>query len=102
MPPKGLPGRLSKGAGTHLASWLQEVAALTEDEAQDLLDSGESTARGTLRGQRALEGLLRAHGKKLGHSRKITDVAYSGDIIVSKDSKQMRLWRARGDFALLR
>ena len=25
---KGLPGRLSKGAGTHLASWLQESRAL--------------------------------------------------------------------------
>ena len=36
--PVGLPGRLSKGAGTHLASWLQETTALTAEEGQALLD----------------------------------------------------------------
>jgi hypothetical protein len=100
--PKGLPGRLSKGAGTHLASWLQEVTALSEHEGQALLDSRESRADSTTKGQRALAGLLETHGKKAGHSKPITDIAYSGDIIITKDIASMRLWRARGDFALLR
>jgi hypothetical protein len=45
---------------------------------------------------------LEAHGKKAGHSKIITDTCYSGDLIITKDSGSMRLWRAAGDFALLR
>jgi len=100
--PKGLPGRLTKGAGTHLASWLQESTALTPEEGQTLLDSGISVANSSVRGQRALEGLLSKHGAKAGHASKMTDVAYSGEILVTKDISGMRLWRASGDFALLR
>ena len=97
----GLPGRLTKGAGTHLASWLQEVQALDADEAQALLDNAPP-ARSTVRGERALAKLFETHGKKAGHSKKITDVAHSGDLLVAKDSSSMRLWRAHGDCALLR
>lgn len=99
---KGLPGRLSKGAGTHLASWLQESRALSTEEAQALLDSGESRAQSTQRGERALAGWRSAHGRCAGHAKPITDVAHSGDLLVSKDPTSMRLWRAQGDFALLR
>ena len=99
---KGLPGRLTKGAGTHLASWLQESDALSPEEAQTLLDSNFSTANTSVRGRRALEGLFSKHGKKAGHSNAITDIAYSGDILCTKDVSGMRLWRASGDFALLR
>ena len=100
---KGFTGRLSKGAGTHLASWLQEVDALTIDEAQSLLDNHyPDGARSTPRGERAWAGLLDTHGKRTGHAKKITDVAYSGDLLVTKDPASMRLWRTRGDFALLR
>ena len=100
---KGFTGRLTKGAGTHLASWLQEVDALAADEAQSLLDTHQPDgARSTPRGERAWAGLQSAHGKRMGHAKRITDVAYSGDILVTKDPASMRLWRARGDFALLR
>ena len=100
--PKGFAGRLTKGAGTHLASWLQESSALSVEEGQALLDSKFSVAGGSVRGQRALAGLFAKHGKKAGHTNPITDVCYSGDILVSKDSGGMKLWRASGDFALLR
>merc|ERR1712138_4277 len=89
-PPKGLPGRLTKGAGTHLASWLQESKGLTAQEGQDLLDNSQA-ADATVRGERALAGLWETHGRKAGHSNKITDVAYSGDIVVTKDGTSMRL-----------
>ena len=42
------------------------------------------------------------HGKNCGHASKITDVAYSGDILITKDPNGMRLFRASGDFAMLR
>jgi len=100
--PKGLPGRLSKGAGTHLASWLQESPSFTPSECQSLLDSSESKASNSVKGARALEKLYETHGRKAGHSKAITDVAYSGDILVTKDAGGMRLWRASGDCALLR
>lgn len=93
--------RLTKGAGTHLASWLQEVTALTPEEAQSLLNAAEP-AGSEPKGERAKEGLLAAHGRKLGHAKPVSDVAYSGEIIVSKDAGCIRMWRARGDFALLR
>jgi hypothetical protein len=100
-PAKGLPGRLTKGAGTHLASWLQEVNAMSVEEAQELLDSSESVSENK-RGEISLAGLLEAHGERAGHSRPFTNVAYSGDVLVTKDPVGMRLWRARGDYALLR
>ena len=100
--PKGLPCRLSKGAGTHLASWLQASNALSPEEAQVLLDENGCSAKASVRGARALEGLLAAHGKKAGHAKPITDVAFSGEILVSKDASSMRLWRASGDYTLLR
>lgn len=125
---RGFAGRLSKGAGTHLASWLQEVdtPSLTMQEAQALLDADASgaapTANSGPRGERALKGLLEKHSggklgvdgqgvtranrekasKCLGHAKLITHIAYSGDMIVSKDTGSMRLWRAGGDFCLLR
>ena len=99
--PKGLPGRLTKGAGTHLASWLQQCSAISAEEAQELLDNSNSAGEGG-RGAISLDGLIQAHGDRAGHSRPFTDVAYSGDILITKDPASMRLWRARGDYALLR
>jgi hypothetical protein len=53
--------------------------------------------------QRALSGLWEKHGKRAGHAKPITDVAYSGDLLITKDVSSMRLWRAHGgDYALLR
>jgi hypothetical protein len=98
----GLPGRLTKGAGTHLASWLQESPGLSSSEAQTLLDSCDSKAEDSARGQHSLSGLHHIHGKKAGHSNPITDTAYSGALIITKDKGGMRLWRAGGDYALLR
>ena len=103
-PPKGLPGRLTKGAGTHLASWLQEVQALSAEEGQALLDArGENEgAAENVRGMRAKEGLFAKHGVRAGHANKVTDVCWSGEMVLTKDKASLRLWRARGDFALLR
>mmetsp|Transcript_49694 Transcript_49694/g.158706 ORF Transcript_49694/g.158706 Transcript_49694/m.158706 type:complete len:155 (-) Transcript_49694:753-1217(-) len=98
---KGLDGRLTKGVGTHFASWLQEVTAVEPDAAQAHLDAGVP-ASSTPRGELAHKGLRAAHGKKAGHAKPITDVAYSGDLIATKDEGSLRLWRARSDFALLR
>ena len=42
---KGFSGRLTKGAGTHLASWLQASTALSATEAQALLDADECSAK---------------------------------------------------------
>jgi hypothetical protein len=106
--PRGLPGRLSKGAGTHLASWLQEVQALSAEEGQALLDAREDGEAGSgassenVRGVRAKEGLFARHGARAGHAHKITDVCWSGEMVLTKDKLSLRLWRARGDFALLR
>ena len=101
MMPKGFPGRLSRGAGTHLASWLQETSALSATEGQALLDSTLENSN-TVRGDRAQTGLFAVHGKQCGHSKRISQIAVSGDIIATKDPTSLRLWRARGDFALLR
>lgn len=97
----GCSGRLSKGAVTHLASWLQEVSALTASEGQALLDASEP-AGSSPRGERARAGLREARGKQAGHAKPITDVATSGELIVTKDPRSMRLWRASRDFPLLR
>jgi len=94
--------RLSKGAGTHLASWLQPSQELSEIEAQQLLDENVSSAKNTTRGLAAWAKLQMIHGKSCGHAKKISDVAYSGAIIITKDASGMRLFRASGDFALLR
>ncbi len=102
---KGLPGRLTKGAGTHLASWLQEVTVLSKESAQSLLDGTDensSMSNNNMRKERAIAGLKAAHGENAGHANPITDMAYSGDIIITKDRAGMRLWRSRGDYALLR
>ena len=42
---KGFSGRLTKGAGTHLASWLQASTALSVNEAQALLDADACSAK---------------------------------------------------------
>ena len=49
-----------------------------------------------------MEGFFATHGSSAGHSKSITDFLFSGEIIVTKDPASMRLWRARGDYALLR
>ena len=110
MPGIGLPGRLTKGAGTHLASWLQHSEALTPSEGQELLDLSITSNPNEInkennnvnQGAKKIEALFAKHGRKAGHANPITDVAYSGDIIITKDMSGMRLWRASGDYALLR
>ena len=94
--PLGLPGRLSKGAGTHLASWLQEVANVTPEEAILWLEAPRDS-----RTPDVLTALRQQHGKNLGHAGRIVDAAFSGELLVTKDEKCMRLWRAR-DGTLLR
>ena len=98
----GLPGRLTKGAGTHLASWLQPSNAFSMPERQAILDSNCSSAKAIEKGTKALECIRNVHGRKCGHSRPISDAAYSVEILITKDTQSMRLWRASGDFALLR
>ena len=81
--PVGLPGRLSKGAGTHLASWLQETTALTAEEGQALLDGTARPAAGPRAplAERAEAGLWAAHGARAGHAKPVSDVAHSGDLL---------------------
>jgi hypothetical protein len=97
--PLGLPGRLSKGAGTHLASWLQEVDNVSAEEATAWLDRGSTQE--DERTREAVATLREQHGKKAGHAGKIIAAAYSGELLATKDEKSMRLWRAR-DGTLLR
>ena len=92
----GLPGRLSKGAGTHLASWLQLVSNISDDEAEKWI-----SAKRHERTAEVLKRVQESHGKKLGHSSKIVDAAFSGQLLATKDKSSMRLWRAR-DGNLLR
>jgi len=92
----GLPGRLSKGAGTHLASWLQEVKNFNTDEGMAWLQAPRNEKTKNM-----VTTLRKKHGKKAGHSGLILDAAYSGELLVTKDAKSLRMWRARG-FTLLR
>ena len=45
MPGVGLPGRLKPGAGTHLASWLQEVTGAAVPAEQVLRDFARFAGR---------------------------------------------------------
>ena len=92
----GLPGRLTKDAGTHLASWLQLVSNVSEEDATTWVESPrhERTAG-------ALKKIQELHGKKAGHSSRVIDAAFSGQLLATKDKSSMRLWRAR-DGNLLR
>ena len=94
--PKGIVGRLKKGAGTHLASWLQEVDNISNEEALVWL-----AAEPNPKLEQALAKLKETHGKNGGHANKIIDASFSGELLVTKDDKSMRLWRAR-DCNLLR
>ena len=60
---KGFTGRLSKGAGTHLASWLQEVDNVTVEEATTWLEQPEDG-----RTREAVEKLREQHGRAAGHA----------------------------------
>ena len=93
---KSFSGRLTKGAGTHLASWLQEVSNIPQTEARSWLEQPihPKTAE-------TLASLKRQHGKNAGHPGKIVDVSFSGELVVTKEVRSMRLWRAR-DGTLLR
>lgn len=62
----------------------------------------EDRASENVRGVRAKEGLFAKHGARAGHANKVTDVCWSGEMVLTKDKSSLRLWRARGDFALLR
>ena len=93
----GLPGRLSKGAGTHLASWLQEVSNVSDEEALAWLEQPRHPKT-----DEVLAAVQGHHGSKsLGHSGPVVDAAFSGELLATKDRSSMRLWRAR-DGALLR
>ena len=93
---KGLPGRLAKGAGTHLASWLQEVDNISQEQALSWLSSDKHPKT-----EECLAKLKETHGKTAGHAKNIIDAAFSGELLATKDDKSMRLWRAR-DCNLLR
>ena len=56
----GLPGRLSKGAGTHLASWLQLVSNISDDEAEKWI-----SAKRHERTAEVLKRVQESHGKNL-------------------------------------
>ena len=97
MPPIGLSGRLSKGAGTHLASWLQEVANVSQNEAMSWLEEPPHP-----RTEEALAALRKRHSSQnAGHAGPIIDASFSGELLATKDEKCLRLWRAR-DGTLLR
>lgn len=93
---KGLPGRLTKGAGTHLASWLQEVSNISTEEALAWIQTPEHPRTAEM-----VANLRQKHGRMCGHSGKIVAAAFSGDLVITKDKRSMRLWRAR-DGTLLR
>ena len=84
-------GRLSKGAGTHLASWLQEVDNVSVDEAVSWLNEPRHPKTSQI-----LEVLRESKGKNLGHAGPIVDAAFSGELLATKDKASLRLWRARG------
>ena len=93
----GLPGRLSKGAGTHLASWLQEVSNITDEEALSWLAQPRHPKT-----EEVLVAVQGHHGSKsLGHSGPVVAASFSGELLATKDKSSMRLWRAR-DGTLLR
>ena len=87
----GLSGRLSKGAGTHLASWLQEVGNVGVEEAVSWLRAPRHAKTA-----QALADLRQKHGENVGHAGPVVDAAFSGELLATKDRRSMRLWRARG------
>ena len=97
----GLPGRLTKGAGTHLASWLQELSFdlsnVTPEEAYAWLLLPRNP-----RTDEILDKVRKHIGNEnLGHNNPILTSAHSGELLVTKDEKSMRLWRSK-DGTLLR
>ena len=86
---------LMPGLGTHLASWLQEVDNVEVHEALEWLGKERSN-----RTTDALAALKAQHGKQAGHSSPIIDAATSGELLATKDTKCMRLWRIRGGVLL--
>ena len=93
----GFVGRLTKGAGTHLASWLQEVKNVEKADAIAWLQAPRHPKT-----KEVVAGLRNHHNSKTaGHSCVIVDAAFSGELLVTKDENSMRLWRAK-DFNLLR
>ncbi|CAD7958074.1 unnamed protein product [Amoebophrya sp. A25] len=97
-------GRLTQGAGTHLASWLQEVGNIPEEEALAWLGLGEEEEQGEHErennkiedARKFVAELRKIHGKNCGHSGPLVDADASGDLIVTKCANSMRLWRKRG------
>ena len=97
----GLSGRLKRGAGTHLASWLQELSFelshVSHEAVHQWLLSEPDPQTETV-----LPNVIKHVGtKSLGHNNPILSVAYGGELLVTKDEKPMRLWRAK-DATLLR
>ena len=97
----GLSGRLKRGAGTHLASLLQELSFelshVSHEAVHQWLLSEPDPQTETV-----LPNVIKHVGtKSLGHSNPILSVAYGGELLVTKDEKPMRLWRAK-DATLLR
>ena len=69
----GLPGRLYKGAGTHLASWLQEVDNVKKDEVVSWLLQPQHPRTSS----EVLAAVQGKHGSKsLGHSGPLLDAAF--------------------------
>jgi hypothetical protein len=95
-------GRLKKGAGTHLASWLQEVSNVAPEEAESWIQ--EKTPEDMKSNEKViqiLDKLRGLYGRNAGHTGPIIDIAYSGELLATKDEASLRLWRKR-DCTLLR
>ena len=121
VPPTELPGRLTKGAGTH--SWdvsLLYILNFKDRHRKVSMLYSSKRARTSRRGCRRCRRCRprrarrcwmpavrrrrepRNNVPRAGHANKVTDVCWSGEMVLTKDKASLRLWRARGDFALLR
>ena len=79
----GLSGRLKKGAGTHLASWLQELSFelsnVSQEEVYEWLLSEPDPKTEIL-----LQNVIKQVGtKNLDHNNRIVSIAYGGELLVT-------------------
>ena len=84
----GLSGRLMKGAGTHLESWLQELSFelsnVSQEEVYEWLLSEPDPKTETV-----LQNVIKHVGtKRLGHNNPILSVAYSGELFLQRMKNQ--------------
>ena len=99
----GLSGRLKRGAGVRIFNNLNsqelsfKLSHVSHEAVHQWLLSEPDPQTETV-----LPNVIKHVGtKSLGHSNPILSVAYGGELLVTKDEKPMRLWRAK-DATLLR